>query len=192
MIPGSGPVGVVAATMPRRSGGVTVIGVLFLSLGLMWLMAALFQGAFFAFLAAMRPGGIALGEVSQDPNVPVVVRFIVHYAKFFWALNIVAAGVLCVASVGLLRRKNWARVAFVGVGVLGIVYAMVSLGASALMVPFFRTQMAGLESMGVGTAMATMATVALAIVVVKSVFVGVFFGWMVRKLTRAEVRGEFG
>lgn len=192
MSPGIGPVGVVAAAMPRRSGGVTVIGVLFLTLGLAWLFAALFQGAFFAFLASMRPGGIALGEVSNDPNVPVVVRFIVHYAKFFWVLNIVAAGVLTVCSVGLLRRKNWARVAFVGVGVLGIVYALVSLGASALMVPFFRSQMAGLESMGVGTAMATMATVALALVVVKSVFVAVFFGWMVRKLTRAEVREEFG
>ena len=192
MIPGSGPVGMVAAAMPRRAAGVTVIGVLFLSLGMAWLFAALFQGAFFAFLASMRPGGIGLGELTNDPNVPVAMRFILHYAKLFWVLNIVASGALCVASIGLLRRKNWARVAFVGVGVLGIVYALVSLGASALMVPFFRSQMAGLESLGVGTALATMATMALAIVVVKSVFVAVFFGWMVRKLTRAEVREEFG
>jgi len=185
------PAPVPSAVRPVRAPAVTVIGVLFLSLAGMWLLGILFQGAFFAFLGAMRPGGVTLGDVSADANVPVSIRFMIQYAKFFWILNIAAALGVALGSIGLLRRRNWARIAFVLLAVLGLIYSLVSVAASLLMIPYMRAQMGNLAALDVGPLFSTVATVAFSILVVKSLFLAGFFFWMLRKLTRPAIRAEF-
>ncbi|MEP7367282.1 MAG: hypothetical protein ABI972_28820 [Acidobacteriota bacterium] len=179
------------APLRQRSGAVTLIGVIFLSLGLMWLFGALFQGAFFTFLNSMRPGGIGMTDMVNDPNVPVTVRFLVHYAKIFWIANIAAAAVMSICSLALLRRKNWGRLCFIFFALLGLLYSLVALGASALLVPFFQSQVAAVDTLGAGTALSTVATIAVALIVVKCVLLAVFFGWTLRKLTRPHICAEF-
>ena len=179
------------APLPRRSGEVTLIGVIFLCLGLMWLVGAVFQGAFFAFLASLRPGGIPLDDVQRDPNVPVAIRFIAHYAKLFWVVNIAAAAFLSICSVGLLVRKNWGRISFLFFGALGLLYSLGSLVFTGLMIAFFRSQSpAGPAMDGIGP-ISFAATIVLVLVVVKCLLLGVFFGWVIFKLTRPTIRAEF-
>jgi hypothetical protein len=180
-----------AATIPRRSGAVTAIGVIFLSLGAMWFIGAVLQGAFFAFLNTMRPAGATLPEVARDPNVPVAIRFLMRFAHLFWFLNIGAAALLSVASIGLLRRRNWGRVAFLYVAGGGMLYALGTAALTALFVPFVRSQAGNLAALEVGALFSGIATVVVVIVVVKSILLALFFGWMLRKLASPAIRAEF-
>jgi len=179
------------APRPQRSNAVTAIGVIFLSLASMWLLGVLFQGAFFAFVASLRPEGMDLSEVTKDPNIPMAVRFMLTYAKVFWVANLVVAAAVALCSISLLRRRNWGRVAFLFIAAAGVFYSLGSIVTSALMVPFLRSQMGNLEAVEVGPLFSTVATVALALVVVKSLFLAGFFIWMLRKLTRPDIRAEF-
>ena len=134
------------ALIQKRSGAVTVIGVIFLSISVMWLAGVLFQGVFFAFLASLRPGGVDLTRVSTDANVPAAVRLIVQYAKLFWLANIVAAAFVALSSIGLLRRKNWSRIVFLFVAVGGVIYSLGTIVTSILTVTVMRSQMRQLEA----------------------------------------------
>ena len=179
------------APSTQRSGAVTIIGVLFLSLSAMWLLGVLFQGAFFALLATLRPGGMELTRAANDANVPIAIRFLFTYAKLFWIANVAVAALLALCSIGLLRRKNWSRIAFLFVAAAGLVYSLGSIATSALMAAFMRSQMRNLDSLEVGPLFSTITTVAFALIIVKSVFLAGFFAWMLRKLTRPAVRAEF-
>jgi hypothetical protein len=179
------------APPPQRSGAVTVIGVLFLSISAMWLLGVLFQGAFFALLASLRPAGMDLARVTDDPNVPIAIRFMATYAKLFWFANIVVAALIALCSIGLLRRKNWSRIAFIFLAAAGVVYSIGSIATSAMMAAFMRSQMKNLEALEVGPLFSTITTVAFALIIVKSLFLAGFFIWMLRKLTRPQIRAEF-
>lgn len=179
------------APPPKRSGAVTVIGVLFLSLSVMWLLGVLFQGAFFAILSAIRPAGMDLARVTNDPNVPIAIRLMVTYAKLFWIANVAVASILSLCSIGLLRRKNWSRIVFLFLAAAGFVYSLGSIASSALMAAFMRSQMRNLDALEVGPLFSTITTVAFALIIVKSLFLAGFFVWMLRKLTRPAIRAEF-
>lgn len=179
------------ATPPRRAGTVTVIGVLFLAIGVMWFAGALFQGAFFAFLNAMRPAGASLSDVANDPNVPGAIRVLMRIARYFWFLNVGAAGLLSLCSIALLRRRNWGRIAFLSIGVLGVLYAVGTAAFTVLFIPLLRSQMGNLAALEVGPLFTGIATVVAVLVVVKSILLGIFFVWMIRELRRPAIRAEF-
>ena len=174
-----------------RSTAVTVLGVVFLSLGGVWLLGVLLQGAFLAFLTAMRPGGIAAGEVAANPHTPSAIRHLLQYAGLWWPLSFTAALALIVSSIALLRRRPWARVAFLLVGGAGIVYSAAALAASASLAAYFRSAHAGLEKLGAGSGLPAIAAFVVLMVGAKSALLGVFFGWILWKLTRPDVKAEF-
>ena len=177
---------------PGRSSAVTVLGVLFLSLGGMWLLGAVLQGAFLGLLSAMRPGGISMGDVAANPHTPSAIRHVLRYAGLWLPLSFAGALGLMLASIALIRRRPWARVAFILAGGAGIVYVAFSLAASAALASYFRSAQAGLEKLGDGSGLPAMAAFVLVLVSVKTALLGVFFGWMIWKLTRPGVKAEFG
>lgn len=124
-------------------------------------------------------------------QIPEFMRFLMANVRWaFLAFLMVSAATLA-SAIGLLRRKEWARLAFIGLLSLGIVWNIAgifiqhSMLGSAAMAPMhappeFRAEFERMAMMmGIFS-------------VVFAVAVSVLFGWIIKRLCSAPVRAEFG
>jgi hypothetical protein len=123
------------ATAPRRSRFVT--GIAWLSIvgsasgvlsGALWTVGLLFAGdTVFSGL--------------QDPmlttQLPPSLRFISEHLQLLSLVCLVGSGVMLATSIGLLRRREWARISFVWILVIGVLscLAMFFIHPFAMVVP---------------------------------------------------------
>ena len=122
------------------------------------------------------------------PGTPPFATFMsAHFQLFFFAFLIVSVATL-VSSIGLLNRKNWARLVFVGLLVLGIVW---NLGGMVLQFATFSSMQDSFVSQ---PGFPDMKPFFIAIVVVSVLFAVVvsgLFGWVVKRLLSPAVAAEF-
>jgi hypothetical protein len=69
---------------------------------------------------------VSLDEVVGTP-LPPTARFVFAHPHLFTVVFLVGSVATFVASVGLLRRRPWARLAFIGVLVAGTLYGWIAL-----------------------------------------------------------------
>jgi len=105
---------------------------------------------------------------------------------------IVSASTLC-ASIGLLLRHEWARIAFIGILVLGILW---NIGGIVLQ-QWLMSSMLDFQNVRAPPPelAATMQGMMIAIRVFSALFaigVSVLFGWIIQKLRSPEIAAEFG
>ena len=178
-----------AVLAPPRSGFVTAIGWLGVVFGAMGILVSLLQ---LAMLSMMFPD---IGTLANDPQLqqmPPLVRWIFEHFALFIGFNAMVCLVILVASIGLLKRRNWARLTVVGLlvaGVLanvaGLVLQQVAMGQmagipGATAPPEFEAQLATMRAMMLGVGVAVVAVIAL------------IHGAIAWKLLSAPVRREFG
>lgn len=100
-----------------RSTFVTVVGWLFVAFSgfgtLIGVLQNLMLHLFFP-LAQMRQ------DLPADAGLPPMFQFLAAHFAWFFALALANNAAMLVASIGLLRRRNWARLLFIGLLVLGI------------------------------------------------------------------------
>ncbi len=108
-----------------RSTFVTVLAWLFIVGAGMATSISLLQALVFAFFfAGDRSPSMPPASLQQ---MPPVARLLLEYPYFFFMLFWTLAVATLVAAVGLLRRKNWARVVFIGLMVLGVLWNLIGL-----------------------------------------------------------------
>ena len=175
----------------HRSTFVTVVGWLFVGLS-----ALATLGALLGILAlAVVPATIdaAINRVGQDTTVtnllPAPYRFMLHHVQLVALIKLAWWCVVLIASIGVLRRREWARRTFVAV--LGVETVLVIAG-------FVMGQAMGMElasqlaarsqsgqvppGMGTGLALAGLIGVAIVAILV----------WLFVSFRSARVREEFG
>jgi len=101
-----------------------------------------------------------------------------------------------ISSIGLLRRHNWARLAFVGLLVLGIIYLLGGLFLQqSFMSSFNRSFSAAAPQDSLFRANAqqfeSFFTAMRVFMIVFSLGIAGVFGWIVARLASAKVRTEF-
>jgi hypothetical protein len=124
-------------------------------------------------------------------NAPPLMEFLFSKVRYFVLAFWLLALLTLVSSIGLLRRKNWARLFLVGIFSLGIVWNLGSIWLQWQMFSFpqfsqktqpdqFTQQMESMFAvMRVGTTIFALA-------------VAVLFAWFVKRLVSLPIRDEFG
>lgn len=167
-----------------RSSFVTTLAWIFIVFGGFASFISLLQNIMFNFF-------FPLGEMqafAQSSQQPWIVKLIFTNLRLYFAGFFVVSVVTLVASVGLLRRRNWARLAFIGLMALGIFWNIGSLLVQQLMFssisfPDLRPKF----SMDVET----VATVMQAFSVGMTVALSALFGWIIWRLTSKPIAAEF-
>ncbi|HET7650248.1 MAG TPA: hypothetical protein VFL15_06080 [Gammaproteobacteria bacterium] len=164
----------------QRSIFVTVVAWIFIVFSAL----ALLEFVLFGFIpfSTLFPGQIPAGP--NQPNPALVASFMRGVMLVF---GLITAWVL-LSSIGLLRRKNWARISFIVILILGIVSSALSvligaLGAFAVRnLPANASTPADVQAImpGMMTFMAVMGVV----------FIGLY-SWILVKLLSARIREEF-
>ncbi len=136
--------------------------------------------------------------MTEDMQQAAAAQGIPSFTIFFLShLHMVAAAMLLVmiavliAAIGLLKRKNWARIAFVWIMALGILYNAASV---ALPLYFFSTFGHRFEAAS-GNAPESFAFIRNTAVIfagVMALVLTVLFGWIIKRLLSPRTRAEFG
>ena len=139
-------------------------------------------------------------EISQamranpPAGMPPAASFMAeHFHLFFLAFLLVSAFTLA-SSIGLLKRRNWARLSFVGIMALGILWNLGGLVFQFLMFSSMAEPFsAGGPHPGMRASPFSMTLlVGMAVVnVLLAVGLSVVFGWIAKRLLAPAVREEF-
>jgi hypothetical protein len=180
-----------APQAPARSTFVTVVAWSFIAVAGFASFIAVLQALmfFFVFPADMfRTPESAKGL----EEMPAFFRFMVQHIKwffvFFWTLSV--ATLVC--AIGLLRRKNWARVAFVAIMALGIVWNLSGIWLQEqMMSSFSNTPVHDPRMAEFHSGFETMMTVMRVAMGIFSIAMSVLFAWIIKRLVSRSTRAEF-
>jgi hypothetical protein len=140
---------------------------------------------------SMNELGAALEETLRSAEMgqlPWLALLAMTHLQWIFVLPLLLSLAMLIVSIGLLRRKNWARITFIVTQVLnclGTLVVTIAMGAGPLfaLVP--------LEGPGASEIRAMMLSMGL-IVTVMNIAIVVLSAWLVWKLTRVPIKREFG
>jgi len=179
--------------MPALAGPstfVTVTAWIFIGLSVCSTLISTLQNVLLSVMLSPEHG-FPIQEAQQHMS-PVFAFVFGHIRFYFLAFLIVSASTLC-ASIGLLLRHEWARIAFIGILVLGILW---NIGGIVLQ-QWLMSSMLDFQNVRAPPPelAATMQGMMIAIRVFSALFaigVSVLFGWIIQKLRSPEIAAEFG
>ncbi len=120
--------------------------------------------------------------------IPAILPFIISHIRLFLLVYLLAAGITFIASIGLLMRKNWARIFFVSIMSLAIIWNLLEMffyGALIPKIPVFPDEI-GLPNFQ--TIFSGMRIFAAAI----AIGLIILYAWIIKKLVSKNVKQEFG
>ncbi len=169
--------------MQQRSAFITVVAWIFIvlsGLGMLELGILLFV----PLQSLMPPAQMHVGEVPQNPEL------FVAYLRGMFLMGFVLGTWVLVSSIGLLLRKNWARISYIIMMILGIGWSSMYLLMGIFVIVMVQT--VGLQSNP--TLPPGARAVASAFMAILMIFGAVFvalYGWILVKLLSESVRKEF-
>lgn len=166
-----------------QSGFVTAVGWTFVVLGTLLLCIAVVQNLLFAAFAPFQ-ADIASWEV-----FPPSARWVLVNLRWMLLANLALGVVTIAASIGLVRRREWARVVFVALMALGVAW---NLGVAWLQYDFTSALQA--RVMATNPTDAGFSAFIILIRVLSFGFAATFcglFGWIGYRLLQPDVGAEF-
>ncbi len=174
----------------QRSVFVTVVAWLFIITGGFATFIALLQNIMLHFLLPAEKLQTLIQDQQQSGQTTVIAEFLLAYMGWFFAGLLVLAAITVIAAIGLLVRKNWARLTFIGLMVAVILWNLAALVARRLFlqsaaipddVPAGFVQ----QSQGMMNVMGIFSYILAAIVCG-------LCGWIAWRLSRPAIKREFG
>jgi hypothetical protein len=177
--------------MAPQSSFVTAVAWVFIVLSGLATFISLLQNVMLAFM----PHGMfnqALQDTTFNHAIPSGPRFIfAHFHAIVMVLFAICAATL-LSAIGLLRRRNWARLVFIGLLAFGVVYNIVGFVVQQAMVSSFNAPFAADSAFG--AAGHQFQQMLLAMRVVTAIFelgFAAVFVWIIIKLVSPSIRAEF-
>lgn len=174
------------ASAAARSNFVTVLSLVFILMSAGGLLMLLLQYILFYFMLPAE----ALRQVAQDPALPPLAGLMFRHLREVLLFMLLSCIATLVTSIGLFKRREWARKLFIGLMCLGIVWQLGSIVFQAM----FMSDMAGT----MGDLPPAMAQQFQAMQYVATIIGGVFGlalaalqAWIILRLRREQVRSEF-
>lgn len=177
-------------TQARKTPFVTIIAWVFIALSIMILMTSIIQ---FIVVAVLNYGDMhnlmvaELKKTMKDSDMLELALLAFRYAWIFVAVTFLYALTLLLTSIGLLKRREWARKTMVVLLVIAVFYELTDLAwqfyvMNSTMAPMM-TEMPGLGNgiMAVMLGMVTLMVLAFCIL----------FVWVIIKLLSEKVKQEF-
>jgi uncharacterized membrane protein len=179
-----------AASVPR-STFVTVVAWIFIVLSGFAACISLLQNV----ILGLMPRD-AFKSLQQDTmfahTVPSGPRFMLAHVQLVVFVMLVVCLITLASSIGLLRRRNWARLLFIGLLGLGILYNVASVFMQDSMMSSFNTSFPTDSAFGQTRQQFTQMMQAFkAASLIFTVGLTALFAWIIAKLLSRSVRDEF-
>ena len=175
--------------MPRSSF-VSGLAWTFIVLGAFATLIALLQNIMIGLMFPVEEMRAALREAQKTAPVPAFVGVMLEHLRLVFAAFFALCLATLAASIGLLKRKNWARVAFIWLMVIG---ALSNLAGAV--VPFFMfSSLTAIPQNAPGElreGFQLMAGIMTGFMVVAGIVFAALFAWVAKRLASNEIKREF-
>lgn len=179
----------------QRSQFVTVLAWIFIVLsGFASFIAILQAIMLFGFmpLDELRAATETANQV--EPQPPWVFRFMMSNVIWIFLTMWLAMFLTLASSIALLFRKNWGRLLFIVLMLLGIIWMFAGLALQVYMIREGQSMFASAPAAAVHEGDAMFTYFSYGIMVVSTIMTFAFgglFGWIIKKLLSAPIRAEF-
>jgi hypothetical protein len=180
-----------AAQAPGRSSFVSVVAWTFIAIAGFASFIAVLQALMFVFVF---PAGLFPPPESAKglEEMPAFFRFMFQHIKWFfvcfWTLSIVTL----VCAIGLLRRHNWARLAFVAIMAIGIVWNLSGIWLQGQMMSSFpKPPLQDPHAAAFQAGFETMMTIMRFAMAAFAIAISALFAWIIKRLVSRSVKAEF-
>jgi hypothetical protein len=180
-----------ATQAPGRSTFVTVVAWTFIAIAGFASFIAVLQALMFVFVFPADQFPTAESPKGLE-EMPAFFRFMFQHIKwffvFFWTLSVVTL----VCAIGLLRRKNWARLAFVALMAIGIVWNLSGIWLQEQMMSSFpKPPVQDARAAEFQAGFETMMTIMRFAMAAFAIAISVLFAWIIKRLVSRSIKAEF-
>jgi hypothetical protein len=175
---------------PPRSGFVTGLAWTFIVLAGFATFISLLQNIMISIVFPVEEMRAAMREAEKSQPMPAFFGFMFENFRLFFGLFFLVCVVTLISSIGLLRRKNWARLMFVGIMMLGVLWNF----AGAVIPYFMFSSFSPIPEGAPGDFrdnFELMAKIMMGFMVVMAIAFAALFGWIVKRLLSDDIRREF-
>ena len=178
---------------PIRSSFVTILGWIFVCLAGFATLIGLLQNLMLqlVFLPAMQQ---QMATRPMPPNMPAPMDWVFGHMIWFFRVFLLLSITTLIAAIGLLLRRNWGRLLFIGLMGFAIAYQLLGLIFQWWLMGSMQ-QMMQLPSNAPAHFADGMRGFMLAMQVLGTIMAigfSVLFGWIIKRLCSAAVQREFG
>mgnify|MGYP001256871081 CR=1 FL=1 len=132
----------------------------------------------------------AVSEAVKGDGIPPFAAFVFANLRLLLFGFLMVCAITLVAAIGLLRRRNWARLTFIGMTALGVLGNLGAVFLSFFMFPWVAAiPDAAPEDFRAN--FEVMAKVIVAINVIVGVVFAGLFGWVLKRLVSRDIKEEF-
>lgn len=176
--------------MSTRSTFVTVLAWVFIVLAGFSTLITIMQNIMIRIMFSNAEMQKMMEQNRAEEQMPAFANFMIHHFDLFFLAAFIVSVLGLVAAIGLLKRKNWARIVFIVLLGLGIVWNIGGIILQQIMMHSMRANMN--IPPDVQQQMHVMQSFMTVISVFFALAFSTLFGWIIWKLVSPDIRKEFG
>jgi len=177
-----------------RSDFVTVLAWIFIGLGGLSTLMSVAQYIMFNFMMSIGQMQDAMNGATTRADLPPTAEFMFgHFRQLIGAFFLLSL-ITLIASFGLLRRWNWARLVFICLMALGIVWNLAGLVLQRVVMSSMLSTMPMLPPNAPPDFRAQFESMMTGMQILAGIFAlgfSILFGWIIKRLMSTEIRREF-
>lgn len=174
---------------PSNSVFVNVVAWISIVINSMALLAAVVLGSFFYMFFSTIDQEQSLDRLPNSEPIFAIPEFILGFSEVLLGIILLFAVVPLASSIGLLLRKNWARLLFIVMLGINILYTIIGIAVQLFMhgeFPFFPE-----NAPGMGHEIERMFDTISFVSTAFSIFIAGLYGWIIWKLSTPPIIYEF-
>lgn len=181
------------ARKSQAANFVDVLGKISVLLGVLGVLYAVAQWVVFMLLPDQAMAGAFAEVARQLPPLPSMLRWLLDHLDAMAWITLLSSLFFLVASWGVLKRNDAARIGFIALMVLGTLMNFASIALLMQMVEWMNQLGTTLQEQGEAMPgqMQTSNAISMAMGVVSALAFAALHGWIIYKLCTPEVRAQF-
>lgn len=169
-----------------RSSFITVLAWIFIVLAGLTTFISILQNIMITAMFPVEEMNRSFSDPDFQENVPTVFSYVFSNIRVFFFGFFAISCATFISAIGLLKRRNWARIVFIIIMAAGIAWNIFALILQQIMIP----EMAEMPGQ-IGNGFETMMTIMRVFFFVMALGVSVLFGWIIKRLVSLKIRQEF-
>jgi hypothetical protein len=173
----------------KRSTFVTAVAWVFIALSGFATLISILQNVMITLMLPVEE----MREATKAENaqaMPGIFRFMANNVRLFFFIPLVVFATTLASAIGLLMRKNWARIAFISILALGIALELASIA-----MPFFMSswmaEMPIQQQSDFDKNFKLMWNIMMGVITVMNLLIAGLFAWIIKRLISPSIKREF-
>jgi cytochrome bd-type quinol oxidase subunit 2 len=169
-----------------RSTFVNAVAWVFIALAGFATLIAILQNI---MISMMAPQGSMRG-IENAKEIPVFAKFMFSHPQIIFGTFLAVSAGTFISAIGLLKRKNWARIVFIGLMGLGILW---NIAGAVLPFIMFSSMppMPAHVSDETRNNFELIKNIMMVFSILMTILFACLFGWIIKRLISPEIKQEF-